>query len=110
LHLASTTQLPLTTTAHPPTPTHKIESGNNGDAVLGAAVAGLVVSCDILTAGDAAAGDAGAAAVHPATEWAGVFDPSRLRGLLGSLGSLCDLATEIGCDGGLWGWGLGQGF
>jgi hypothetical protein len=30
-------------------------------------------------------------------QWAGAYDPGRLAGLLGSVGGLSDLATEIGC-------------
>jgi hypothetical protein len=56
--------------------------GNSGDSILGAAVAGRVVASDILGS--------------PVPDWAGVYDPSRVKTLLGNLGSLGDLATEIG--------------
>ncbi len=75
----------------------RARAGASGDAVMGAAVAGLALLPGLL----------GGEAATP--EWAPLYDPSRLAGLLGSLGSLGDLATEIGwVPAGLRGAGLGR--
>lgn len=60
----------------------RTRAGHSGDSIVGAAVAGLA-----LVPGLAGAG--------PGPEWAGIFEPSRLRSL-GNWGSLGNLATEIG--------------
>ncbi|GBF96757.1 oxidoreductase [Raphidocelis subcapitata] len=65
------------------TPKTRIITGHGGDTVIGAAVAGLAVSGAI-------------AGAEP--EWAGAYHPGRLAGLLGSVGGLSDLATEIGLN------------
>ncbi|KAI8476280.1 MAG: hypothetical protein J3K34DRAFT_512062 [Monoraphidium minutum] len=63
-------------------PKTRLITGNGGDSVVGAALGGLAVAGDILGA---------------PLRWAPVFEPSRLRSLA-NLGSLSDLATEIGLN------------